>query len=256
MKVSIIGSGNVGSALSKKLFDSGHTIIEVFSRDLEKAQRLASIVGAKACNKLDKINSISEIYLIAVHDDAIFETARHLKFDHAVIAHCSGATSVHVFKDQLKHYGVFYPLQTFTSGIEPDFSELPICVSASDIDTEQKLFTLAKSICPNIFKINEEQRKGLHVAAVLVNNFTNMLFSVADDICENENLNFKMLLPLIRQTVRKIEQNKPIRMQTGPAARKDFGTIKSHLEWLKQHNPKYTRLYELLSNSIIESLKE
>jgi predicted short-subunit dehydrogenase-like oxidoreductase (DUF2520 family) len=47
----------------------------------------------------------------------------------------------------------------------------------------QLLDKVAKSISDKIFAINSEQRKALHVA-VFVNNFTNHLYQIGQEICQ------------------------------------------------------------------------
>ena len=91
----------------------------------------------------------------------------------------------------------------------------------------------------------------MHVAAVIVNNFTNYLFDMASQICEQEKVSFDILKPLIRETVAKIETNSPQSIQTGPAARKDYHTIEKHLLFLEK-NPTYKEIYQLISNAIIQ----
>ena len=58
---------------------------------------------------------------------------------------------------------------------------------------------LAKLIGSKSFPLDSSQREQLHLAAVLVNNFTNHLFAEADLICEQNNLPFDLLLPLVKK---------------------------------------------------------
>ncbi len=251
MKITIIGSGNVGTALAKRIFSCGHLIHQIYSRELAKAETLANAVNAAATDDIKRLDPESDIYILAVNDDAISAVSNIINPGKGILAHTSGATSLRVFEGKHSNYGVFYPLQTFSANLEPDFEELPLCVTGSNSNSLENLAQLAKSICPNVYIINEEQRKGLHVAAVFVNNFSNFLFSAAYDICEKENLDFNMLKPLIRQTIRKIETEIPGQVQTGPAARGDEGTIFNHLAWLEEHNPDLSPIYKMLTTSIL-----
>lgn len=253
MKITIIGAGRVGSALAKRLYARGHKIKQIFSRSAAKAESIATRVEAQGVDQLDAIDPSANVYILAVHDDAIAGVARelaHLGEAGAIFAHTSGATPM----DDLascKHHGVFYPLQTFSAEIPPDFEELPFCISANSAQDEAILFELAESICPNVYRINEQQRQTLHVTAVMVNNFSNHLFALADGICREQGVNFEILQPLIRQTVRKLEQAAPAEVQTGPAARGDQGTIDRHLNWLNREAPEVMELYAKLTESIL-----
>lgn len=253
MNISIIGIGNVGTALARRLHQKGHQIIQLFSRHYEKAAALAQELNAEPCTELPKIRLGADIYLLAVHDDAIAEVANILSVAEAIVAHTSGATPMDVFEGKTNNYGVFYPLQTFSSAHPPDFEELPICIAANSEQTMEILTQLAESICPNVYKITEQQRQSLHVAAVFVNNFTNHLFAVANEICDKQGVDFDILKPLIRQTVRKIEKAAPKAVQTGPAARGDQGTIQRHIQWLQTNEPNYEYLYKALTESVLRA---
>lgn len=255
MRISIIGSGNVATALAKRMYECGHTIDSIFSREYNKADKLAALVEAVPYDSLQKLPLDSEFYLLAVKDDAIREVAGQIKIKKGLIAHSSGATAISIFEGIQDNYGVLYPLQTFSSDIAPDFEELPLCISANNSKNSTILKKLAESISPNVYSISEEQRQALHVAAVFANNFSNFLFAVSQEICRDNALDFDMLKPLIRQTLRKIEIADPIEIQTGPARRADLGTINRHLSWLNEHAPEYEKIYDLFSDLIKKEFK-
>jgi predicted short-subunit dehydrogenase-like oxidoreductase (DUF2520 family) len=91
----------------------------------------------------------------------------------------------------------------------------------------QLLDKVAKSISDKIFAINSEQRKALHVA-VFVNNFTNHLYQIGQEICTDNRVPFEILTPLISETAQKIMLLSPQDAQTGPAKRNDTATIAAH----------------------------
>ncbi len=253
-KVAIIGAGNVGYHLAKRLYDCGHTITQVFSRGLEKADILAREVDAQAIHQLDKIKNNADIYLVAVKDEGIKPVAELLSTrlsGHKIIAHTSGATPSTVFAAQFKHFGIFYPLQTFSRQHKADFQTIPFCIDANGKETLGLLLNLAKSIAPNVYTINDQERKKLHVAAVFVNNFTNYLLSIGEDLLEKEGLSFDILKPLALETVRKLQHNKAKEVQTGPAIRGDEATIQAHLDYLNKF-PKHQFIYKLLTERIRE----
>jgi hypothetical protein len=57
----------------------------------------------------------------------------------------------------------------------------------------------------------------LHVAAVFVNNFTNHLYQIGNEICDENQIPFSILHPLITETAQKIMNLPPALAQTGPA---------------------------------------
>jgi predicted short-subunit dehydrogenase-like oxidoreductase (DUF2520 family) len=89
----------------------------------------------------------------------------------------------------------------------------------------------------------------LHLAAVLVNNFTNHLATIAQDYLTTAALPFNWLLPLLEETVAKLKEQPALTAQTGPAKRNDQTTIQRHLELLKRED---IAVYMALTSSIIK----
>jgi predicted short-subunit dehydrogenase-like oxidoreductase (DUF2520 family) len=109
---------------------------------------------------------------------------------------------------------------------------------------------IGQEISTIVYLVNSAERRALHVAAVLACNFSNHLLALAKDITDGENLEFDLLKPLIRETVRKaLDADHPAEVQTGPARRNDTQVIENHLTYLRPY-PNVARLYELLTKSI------
>ncbi|MBK9012867.1 MAG: DUF2520 domain-containing protein [Saprospiraceae bacterium] len=122
-------------------------------------------------------------------------------------------------------------------------------MDARQADDLALLTTLAEQISDHVYCINDEKRATLHLAAVFVNNFTNHLFSIGEIILKPADLPFEMLLPLIRETVTKLDDGPPAAMQTGPAVRHDEATIQRHLRQLKDQ-PELETIYRILTKNI------
>ena len=253
MKIVIIGAGNVGYHLGRKLYNVGEEVVEVFSRQRKKTVRLAKCLGAQATASLRDIRTDADLYILAVSDDAISAVAKILAdrgCAENLIVHTSGVTPLTVFKNTgLRRYGIFYPLQSFSISTEPDFSTIPFCIDARQEDDRKLLMELAAKMSSHIYCFNDEQRALIHLAAVYANNFTNHLFHIAHQLLEKENIPFEILWPLINETVRKIKNAPPSEMQTGPAARGDVATINQHLQLL-ENKPEYRKIYQLLTEAI------
>jgi len=257
-KITVIGSGNVGYHLAQRLKACGHEICQVYSRTPTKSTTLSNLTNSQAINDLKLLSTDADIYIVAVRDDAVKTLAEEISFlndYNKIIAHTSGSVPSTVFQGLFKNFGVFYPLQTFSIQKEANFEQLPFCIYGNTPSTEEKLELLAKTICPNVYLVNDEQRSTLHLTAVIVNNFSNYLYGIAHEICEDKNVSFDILKPLIEETVEKIKQHPPKDVQTGPAARGDSDTIGKHLKILKEY-PNYQPIYELLTKGILDWKKE
>ena len=259
MKISIIGSGNIGWHLGIALENNHHPISEVFSRQISKAKSLSSMLyQAKAKNDLDFSESDAELFILSVSDDAIGEVSEQLILpENAILAHTSGSKSLEdLQKLMLVHHdlpvkcAVFYPLMTFTAGKQIDLKNVPFCIEATDEATEQKLVSIAQELSNTVYLISSDERKVLHVAAVFACNFTNHLLALAKSITDSENLEFDLLKPLITETFKKaLAAENPADVQTGPAIRGDKTTINRHLDYLKE-DENLLEIYEVLTESI------
>ena len=248
-KITLIGAGNVATHLGLRLVECGHSIEQVFSRNIQNAKKLAHSLNASPIDDLQAVQSTADIYIIAVKDDVIELIAKFFPFKNKLVVHTSGATQSTVFKPYFERFGVFYPLQTFSKDKKADFETLPICIDANNSDDIDNLKKLGQSICPNIYQIDDRERAILHVCAVMVNNFTNHLYALAADILTKEAISMDILLPLIQETVNKIQIHPPKAMQTGPARRSDELTLDKHLNFLEAH-PNVKEIYQILSKSI------
>ena len=257
MKISIVGTGNVAFHLGKRLKEQGVTINQVIGRDASKVAWLAEILKSKTASFFEKIDTSSDVFIVAVSDSAIADAAEKLStyIDNQLVVHTSGSIPSTVLQPFFKNFGVLYPLQTFSFNSQPKFDEIPIFINGTPQYNVDFLETLAQKVSPRVFSISDEDRMTLHVAAVFVNNFTNHLFKIGAEIVGKQDLPFDILLPLIEETVNKIRQNLPADMQTGPARRGDDVTIEKHLAFLEKQTPHYELLYTLLSININKNLK-
>ncbi len=249
MDIVLIGTGNVATVLGQMIKKAGHNILQVVGRELVSAQKLASLLKADSIIALDTINMDADVYLIAVNDWAITELATKLKLPGKVVAHTGGAVSMDSLSPISDRHGVFYPLQSLKKEMK-DIPIVPILIEGSDEHTISILTELAGSISPqNVSMVAEQDRMKMHVAAVVVNNFVNHLYVLAEAYCVKEGLDFSLLKPLIAETADSIKDNSAAALQTGPAKRKDYATLERHLQLLSDY-PDLKTIYELLTKSI------
>lgn len=252
--ISFIGSGNVATHLASALQKAGHQIVEVFSPDAKNANRFAEQFDCLFVDSLKNLNTKVDLLIIAVPDAKVEDVARMLPLFDGIVVHTSGITGIDVLEG-VENYGVFYPLQTFTRDREMDISDAPFCIESSSKEVGEKLIKLAGEISHSVQLVNSEQRKHLHLAAVMVSNFTNHLYGISHDFLESKQLDFAILLPLIRETSAKVQDISPEKAQTGPARRNDEPTLKSHLKML-ENSPEQQSLYHLFSEQIKKKYNE
>ncbi len=254
LKTVFIGAGNVAFHLAQAVHALPDAeVIQVFSRRAEKAARLSELLACTYTTDLKNTATDADLYFLAVSDGAISAVLRQLqkspKLRKKIFVHTSGATPSDVFLPAFPRHGIFYPLQSFSLDRKPDFSTVPFCLDAArDVDF-QLLFDLAAQLSKKVERVTDARRATLHVAAVFVNNFTNFMYTIGAAICGKEKVNFDLLQPLILETARKIQDNAPREMQTGPAVRGDEATITRHLNMLEEM-PEFAEIYKMLTEKI------
>jgi predicted short-subunit dehydrogenase-like oxidoreductase (DUF2520 family) len=244
IKISVLGGGNLAHHLTAILLKTNNVaLVEVYNRTLDKIEHLKN--NTSITTNLNQLKE-ADVYIICVSDNAIEEVSKKLNFKNKLVVHTSGSVAMNDLKCNANK-GVFYLLQSFSKDRAIDFTTIPICYEATSEKDEALLKKLATSISKNCYKINSDQRKNLHVAAVFVNNFVNHLYHIGHKICEEHKIPFEILLPIIKETAAKIETLSPYEAQTGPAKRNDTKTIEKHKVMLTKNQQE---IYTLLTKSI------
>ncbi|MEE4000573.1 Rossmann-like and DUF2520 domain-containing protein [Tenacibaculum sp. FZY0031] len=250
IKVAIIGGGNVATHLANAFSKTNEvSLVQMYARNIEQIQHLKDLTSIT--NSIEFLTE-ADVYIIAVSDDAISDVSHKIEQQNGLVVHTSGSVAMQSLQNTGRK-GIFYLLQSFSKDKDVNFDEIPFCLEAESEEDLQLLETLAKSIGTKVYRINSEQRKRLHVAAVFVNNFTNHMYKMGADICNEHQVPFEVLLPLIQETAQKITELSPEAAQTGPAKRNDQKTIQNHLALL---NAEQQEIYKLITKSIQQNGKE
>ncbi len=245
ISVVIIGLGNIGSHLYRALKKvNGVKVNQLYNRSPEQLKTYTDEV--ETTSNITKIIK-ADIYIIATKDDSIGDISEILPFSNRLVVHTSGSLPIQTL-DNTNRRGSFYPVQTFSKEVLVDFKTIPLCIEAENKKDLQLLHKLAKKLSDTVFKITSEQRKSIHLAAVFVNNFTNHLYHIGEEICTKNKVPFTILSPLLKETAAKLDTLSAYNAQTGPAKRNDTGTMQKHLQELK--NETHKKIYKVISKSI------
>lgn len=247
--ISIIGAGNVGTHLALALHAAGYTIRQVLARSLDHAQLLARRIDAQPICDWRRLDEDADLYLLAVSDDALYDLALDLRLPDAIVVHTSGTTPLSVLKPVSRRHGVVWSPQTFVRDIAMDYRRLPLCVEGSTPEVEAVIREVMEHITPNIYRLDYEQRRHAHLAAVMVSNFVNALNATAQDYLQASGLEPSMLRPLAEQTLAKWDYGNLWLQQTGPAARRDSKTLDAQRRLLADQ-PELLRLYDEMTDII------
>ncbi|MGB8704235.1 MAG: DUF2520 domain-containing protein, partial [Gillisia sp.] len=207
IQIVLLGSGNVATHLFKAIQKTADfEVVQVYNHNKISLIDFEDFV--ETTTDLQKIAN-ADLYILALKDDVIGRVAEKIPQKNAVVVHTSGGLDLESLKN-FKNRGVFYPLQTFSKSKKVNFKNIPVCIEASNKKVEELLFDLGKSVSEKVVNLTSEQRKSLHVAAVFVSNFVNLMYTEADEICKKYNVPFEILQPLIFETASKIKEINPI----------------------------------------------
>jgi predicted short-subunit dehydrogenase-like oxidoreductase (DUF2520 family) len=248
MDIVIIGTGNTATILGRKLRAAGHRIVQVYGRNTAAASALAYELGTESVSYLSIVSRTADLYLVAVSDMSIAELRSELQLPEGTVVHTAASVPLDVLKGTAAHYGVFYPLQSLkkSSTALPD---IPVIIDAGDPETLKQLEALGHTISDQVVAAGDKERLLLHLAAVFCNNFVNHIYTLMEDWCRREGLDFTLLRPLIQETAERVQRSSPRESQTGPALRRDEATLQRHRDLLA-NEPRLLALYDLMTASI------
>ncbi len=248
MKLCFVGAGNLATRIALEMRRIGLEIGQIYSRTQESAERLAGQVGCRWTTDLTAIETDADIYVFSLKDQALEDVVARMRPNRGIWIHTAGSMPMSLFSGRASHYGVVYPLQTFSKERKVAFEHIPFFIEGDAPETERLLSELVSRISNNVHLLSSKKRKTLHLAAVFACNFSNHMYALAARILKEDGLDCNWLLPLIDETAAKVHEMSPLEAQTGPAVRFDENVMNNHLAMLS--DPDLKALYRQLSRSI------
>lgn len=245
-RVNIIGAGNVAYYFCEQL-QSKVDIVTIFSQHLENSNAISQKYKSVGVNDLSRLSADVDLNIVCVKDDVLTTILK--KLDKKIpVVHTSGSRGIDLMKD-FETCGIFYPLQTISKNRAQEKISVPFLIEANSTKFGEALMQFCRTyFSSDAIFANSETRAQIHLAAVFANNFTNFLLSVSKDILDKKQIDFKILEPLMKETINKAFQTNPNDAQTGPAKRKDVELMDDQLRRIESEELK--ELYKLISKLI------
>ena len=231
MKVAVIGTGNVATQFS-----------HIFG------------VEPISSRTLNGLSSDADLYIISVSDAAVKEVADKLPEVNGIVVHTTGSVPMETLKSiKCRGYGVIYPFQTISKKRNLPPEKIPLLLEASDADTLDIIKTIASDAgFSNVEVADSNKRRRVHLTGTFACNFTNAMIAAAQKILNESGISSSIIQPLIEETVEKLKTLPAKDAQTGPAIRKDFSTLNSHLDLLNELKmTKEADIYKIVSDYIM-----
>jgi len=259
-KVTIIGTGNVGSTLAALLFEAGYKVVSVIGLDGKSALSLAKFVKCqKVSTSLADIAPESEIIIISIPDGSVAQVAKqiasstHLRLKKLLVLHTSGVHSAEILKPLAKKgalTGSIHPVQTFPSHRTLTQRKNSTKEIFYGIDGEPKTLQRIEQILRDIngkpLVIDAALRPLYHLACVFSSGYLMVLLNAIHEIALHVNLKgswTEVFGPLMTTSMQNTIRNGVKNALTGPIIRKDLSTISVHLESLRENAPQFLPLY-------------
>ena len=248
-RIVFIGAGNVASHLAPAMEQAGIGRVEqVWSCTLSSAELLCSrLEKAVPTTVIEDIIADADLYVVSLVDHAVNALIPRFPVNNALWVHTSGSVDMRVFAPLTSRYGVLYPLQTFSRESDVEMARVPVFIEASNEPVAEELRRIASQLSPTVHYADGALRARMHIAAVFACNFSNYMFTVADDLLRRDGLDLSVLYPLLEETFRKAANGSPAAGQTGPAVRGDRDIVERHASALP---PDLAALYLSLSDAI------
>jgi predicted short-subunit dehydrogenase-like oxidoreductase (DUF2520 family) len=247
--VVIIGCGNMAQAIIKTIKNTDIEIIGIYSKSYENTLAIAEQNNINCFENFTNIPIKADLYLLCVNDDAIKDVSTSIIVKGGLVVHFSGLKNLEEIQNQ-ENKAVFWPIESINKNSFINFKNTPICIEANNDENYRIIEAFADRLSKNVLNINSEQRKYLHLAATITNNFSNHLIALAKKELDSKGLDYRILKHLLTNAINNSFNFEPNEIQTGPAIRNDLNTMKQHLNLIENENLK--ALYELMSKSIFE----
>lgn len=254
MRVGFVGAGRVARALSLAFVRAGIPVAAVASRDAASASALAGLAGAAVSSD---IGADADLVFLTVPDHAIAECCADIRWrDGSVAVHTSGSHGLEVLK-AAPRAASFHPMQSFPDpSLEHDLARgITISIEADD-GLIEPLTEMAERVGARALRLPNGARPLYHASGYFASPLLVTMLDQAASIWRAMGLDEKTalatLLPLLKETVRMIEDHGLERSLTGLVVRRDAGTLAAHMEQLRRAAPETARHYAYLTGVSIE----
>lgn len=254
LRITVLGTGRVGSALAHALADRD---VPVHLQSSRSPDRAAALLG--------------DLTVLAVSDDAIGPVAAALAEEleepggadpgGGGVVHCSGALGRAPLAPLARlgrPTGAWHPLQAFARPDTPVLAGVAWGTTADD-RLVPLLDRLTSVLGGRMLPLAEEARAQYHAAAAIASNYADVLVHHAALLLQDCGLDrdaaLHALLPLVRTSLDGLELAGLPDGLTGPLSRGDLGTVRRHLAALAGR-PETERLYREAGLAALPLLRE
>jgi len=262
--ISIVGPGNLGTALGVALTATGYTVTGIaVRRKTARASALARQLKTRAV-VMGKRPLDSDIVWITVPDDAIAAVARTLAssqdWRRKIVFHSSGALTSDEL-DTLRARGAsvaaVHPMMTFVRDALPQMAGVSFA-----LEGDPAAIRAARRIVENLggrpFGITKQNKVLYHVFGSFASPLVIALMATLEEVAQAAGIRKAdikpVMTPLLWQTLRNYLKHDAETAFSGPLVRGDVATVRRHLREL-QKLPHAREVYVALAKAAVKKLR-
>jgi predicted short-subunit dehydrogenase-like oxidoreductase (DUF2520 family) len=266
LTVSIVGAGNLGTALALTLPSAGCEVKFIATRRKNRTavhtRALARKLNARLV-ELGKEPLDTDLVWITVPDDSVAQVASQLAgaqdWKGRIVLHSSGALT----SDELEplrakggRVASVHPMMTFVRGPVPEMAGVSFAVEGDRVATRA-----AKQIIERLggkaFAIRKQNKVLYHAFGSFTSPLVIALMASLEQVALAAGVRKRdikqVMLPLLLQTLRNYLYQDAGSAFSGPLARGDVATVRKHLNELKKV-PEAREVYLALAKAALKSL--
>jgi predicted short-subunit dehydrogenase-like oxidoreductase (DUF2520 family) len=280
-RITIVGAGNLGTALAMCLHRAGYVIDQVVFRNSGASRRraaaLAKRVGARAVD-VARATIDSDVVWLCVPDDAVAKVERSLAqksdWKGKVALHSSGALASDEMA-ALRRRGALaasvHPMMTFVAGsrqaglsrtgllhtgAQPSLAGVPFAIEG-DAPAVRASRAIVKELGGKAYTIRRQDKVAYHAWGTFASPLLTALLATTEHVAAAAGVNRReakrRMLPILQQTLANYVALDAAGAFSGPIVRGDVETIRRHLRVLRKV-PEAGEVYAALAKAAVRYL--
>ncbi len=266
LSVSIVGAGNLGTALALTLPPAGYEVVQIAIRPGSRTRRRSAGLARKVEARLvaygvDVMNG--DIVWITVPDDAIGAVATQLAstqpWKGRIAFHSSGALTsdeLAPLRHQGAHVASIHPMMTFVRSSVPEMAGVAFALEGDAVAVRA-----AKEVVERLggksFAIRKQDKTLYHAFGSFASPLVIALIASSEQVALAAGISQReiksIMLPLLSQTLNNYLKHDAGAAFSGPIVRGDAATVRRHLREL-EHLPEARAAYIALARAAIRLL--
>jgi predicted short-subunit dehydrogenase-like oxidoreductase (DUF2520 family) len=264
--ISVVGPGNLGSALASTLPSVGYEVKFIAIRKKSVTPGPAKILARRSKAHLIEVGKHpldTEVVWITVPDDAIARVAHTLarsqEWKGKIVFHSSGALTsdeLAPLREKGARVASVHPMMTFVRGVVPQMAGVAFAVEG-----DAKAVRMAKAIVERLggdaFPIKKENKVLYHVFGSFASPLVIALLATLERVAQAAGIRQQdvkqIIVPLLWQTLHNYLKKTAAAAFSGPLVRGDVATVSKHLAELRRL-PEARDVYVALASVAINDL--